>query len=88
MSTFIHHVTKVEFLSSFIKAHNASITPHNIQAGFHGAGLVPFNPESVIEKPDIHLQTPSPTLDQNEPWQSHTPHTVTALASQNQFIKA
>jgi hypothetical protein len=68
MSLHIHHVTKVEFLSSFVKAHNAAFTKDNIEAGFRGAGFVPLKPQSVTEKLDVRLRTPSPTLDQNEPW--------------------
>jgi hypothetical protein len=88
ISAYINHVTKVEFLCSFIKAHNTSFTPENIQAGFRGAGLVPFNPDSIIEKLDVRLRTPSPPLGQNEPWHPRTPQTATELASQKDFIKS
>jgi hypothetical protein len=88
MRAYINHVTKTEFLSSFIHAHNASFTAENIQAGFRGAGLVPFDPEKVIGRLDIQLRTPSPIVGQNEPWQPKTPQTVSELASQSTFIKS
>ncbi|KAH4011395.1 hypothetical protein HBH79_128820 [Parastagonospora nodorum] len=45
----------------------------NIQGGFQGAELVPFDPERVISVLDVKLRTPSPPLPTNkEPWQSQT----------------
>jgi hypothetical protein len=86
--THINHVTKIEFLLAYYAAHQASFTPENIQAGFRGAGLVPFNPESVIEKLDVRLRTPTPPLSQNEPWCPKTPQTAAELSSQNSFIQS
>jgi hypothetical protein len=56
----INHITKTEFLPCFIAAFKASFTPSNIQGGFRGAGLVPFDPERVISTLDVKLRTPSP----------------------------
>jgi hypothetical protein len=61
----INHITKAEFLPCFIAAFKASFTPSNIQGGFRGAGLVPFNPERVISTLDVKLRTPSPPLPTN-----------------------
>jgi hypothetical protein len=55
----INHITKVEFFLAFHKAYLASITVRNSQAGFRGAGLVPFDPEAVISKLDVQLWTRS-----------------------------
>ena len=85
---FINHVMKTEFLPALHAAHTASFTPENIRAGFRGAGLVPFDPESVIGKLDVRLRTPSSPSGQNEPWQPKTPQTVAELTSQNDFIKS
>jgi hypothetical protein len=71
MRNRINHITKQEFLSCFKAAYNTAITASNIQGGFQGAGLVPFNPERVISTLDVKLRTPSPLLPtNNEPWQS------------------
>jgi hypothetical protein len=40
----IHHITKVEFLTAFKAAYPRLITVQNAQAGFRGAGLIPFDP--------------------------------------------
>jgi hypothetical protein len=57
----IHHVTKVEFFIAFKIAYLQSITVQNTQAGFRGAGLIPFDPQAVISKLDVKLRTPIPT---------------------------
>ena len=44
IKAYINYITKVEFFLAFKAAYLASITAQNGQAGFRGAGLVPFNP--------------------------------------------
>jgi hypothetical protein len=61
----ITHITKTKFLPCFIAAFKASFTPSNIQGGFQGAGLVPFNPQRVIIGLNVKLRTPSPPLPVN-----------------------
>jgi AraC-like DNA-binding protein len=56
----ITHITKEDFFDAFVEAFHASITPNNIQAGFRAAGLVPFDPESVVSRLDPKPITPSP----------------------------
>jgi hypothetical protein len=85
----ITHITKTEFLPCFIAAFKASFTPSNIQGGFRGAGLVPFDPQRVIMGLDVKLRTPSPPLPvNNEPWQSQTPSNTLELGSQSTLVKA
>jgi hypothetical protein len=84
----INHITKTEFLPCFIAAFKASFTPSNIQGGFRGAGLVPFDPERVISTLDVKLRTPSPQLPiNNAPWQSQTPSNTLELGSQSTLVK-
>jgi hypothetical protein len=40
----INHITKVDFFLAFHVAYKQSITTQTAQAGFRGAGLVPFDP--------------------------------------------
>ena len=56
----ITHISKLEFLCSFKEAFFASITEKNIQGGFAGAGLVPYDPDRVISKLDVRIRTPTP----------------------------
>jgi len=57
---YINHVSKLEFLCAFREAFFASITEKNIQGGFAGAGIVPFDPERVLSKLDVKLRMPIP----------------------------
>jgi hypothetical protein len=84
----INHITKAEFLPCFIAAFKASFTPSNIQGGFRGAGLVPFNPERAISTLDVKLRTPSPPLPTNDaPWQSQTSSNTLEFNSQLTLIR-
>ena len=88
MRNQINHITKTEFLPCFIRAYNAAITSSNIQGGFRGAGLVPFDPQRVISSLDVKLRTPSPLLPvNNELWQSQTPSNTLELGSQSTLVK-
>jgi hypothetical protein len=84
----INHITKQEFLPCFKAAHKKAVTPSNIQGGFRGAGLVPFDPEGVISTLDVKLRTPSPPLPtNNKPWQSQTPSNTLEFGSQSTLVK-
>jgi hypothetical protein len=87
MRTQISHITKQEFLSCFKRAFDASFTASNVQGGFQGAGLVPFDPERVISALDIQLRTPSPLPTHNQPWVSQTPSNTLELGSQSTLVK-
>ena len=56
----ITHITKEDFIPAFRAAFQVSLTKSNIQGGFRGAGLVPFDPERVILTLDLKLWTPTP----------------------------
>jgi hypothetical protein len=73
MKCFIHHITKLEFLLAFKAAFFQAITRDNVQRGFRGAGLIPFDPEVVLSRLDIQLRTPTPPPTEPAIWQSQTP---------------
>lgn len=86
----ITHITKVEFFMAFKAAYIQAITVQNAQGGFRGAGLVPFNPQTVISKLDIRLRTPSPNLPSprhTNNWVSQTPHNSTEALAQTTLVK-
>jgi hypothetical protein len=60
----IHHISKTEFFPAFAAAFQAIMTEKNIRGTFRGAGLVPFDPESIISKLDIQLRTPIPPVEE------------------------
>lgn len=83
----ITHITKLEFLIAFQGAFKAAITEKNAKAGFRGSGLVPYNPEAVIEKMDVHLRTPSPTSALSTPWTSQTPTNAVEALNQVRLVQ-
>jgi hypothetical protein len=60
IKAYINHITKTKFLIAFKNAFFKLITKQNAQAGFRGAGIIPFNLEAVLSKLDIRLRTLSP----------------------------
>jgi hypothetical protein len=85
------HITKDDFFPAFFAAFQAAMTEKNIQGGFRGVGLVPFNLESVLSKLDIRPRTPTPHEGVSEtaaPWVSKTPNNPTEASSQSNFIKS
>jgi hypothetical protein len=86
----INHITKVEFFLAFIAAYKESIIAQNAQAGFRGAGLVPFNPQAVLSKLDIRLRTPNPSTPPSSgtnPWVSQTPSNPIEALSQTTLVR-
>lgn len=90
MRASITHITKEDFFPAFLAAHKAAITPENIQGGFRGAGLVPFDPEKVISQLDIRPKTPTPSNSRPgsaHAWVSKTPNNPIEASSQTTLIK-
>jgi hypothetical protein len=86
----ITYITKIEFFPAFYAAHRATITKSNIQGGFRGAGLAPFNPENVISKLNIQLRTPTPPAEvtaPSTPWTARTPKTLLEAQSHSKYLQ-
>jgi hypothetical protein len=60
MRRSLTHIVKEDFLLLFKDTFLEVFTLKNIQSGFRGSGLVPFNLEVVISKLDVRLQTLTP----------------------------
>jgi hypothetical protein len=72
----ITHIIKDDFLATFLKAFNASMTSTNIQAGFRATRLVPYDPKLVINRLNLKPATPSPLtsrLNTANSWITKTP---------------
>ena len=90
IQAYIIYITKDNFFPAFYAAFNIAMTESNIQGGFRGAGLFPFDPESVISTLDLKLKTPTPPNSRPstaQPWVSQTPNNPTEALSQTTFIK-
>ncbi len=86
----ITHITKADFLPAFCAAFKASMTEKNIQGAFRGAGVIPFDPQSVLSRLNVRLQTPSPVeeaVELPQPWVPKTPNNPTEATSQTDYIK-
>jgi hypothetical protein len=86
----ITHISKTEFFPAFYAAFQATMTEKNIKGGFKGAGLVPFDPESVVSKLDVQLRTPTPAekeAGQAQPWTSKTPKTIIEAELQSEYLE-
>jgi hypothetical protein len=82
----IFHIDKMGFLPAFCNAFYASFTKDNILGSFRGAGLVPFDPQSVIDRLDVRLATPPGPLLEPSVWQSKTPSNTVEFGSQSRLI--
>src|SRR2546423_14231217 len=87
MRSYINHISKDEFLPAFKAAFDATFTKENIAGGFRGAGLVPHNPDTVISRLDVRLQTPPPSPVEAATWSSKTPHNAAEFTYQTVFIR-
>ncbi len=57
IKVYINYITKTEFFIVFKAVYFNIIISNNIQEGFRGAGLMLYNPQVVLLKFDIKLQT-------------------------------
>lgn len=64
----IHRIQRAEWIELFQQIRAKALTPQNIQSGWRGAGLMPFNPRRVL------LNLPLPVLEG-----PHTPQISTNL---------
>ncbi len=83
----IHFISKETFLQAFKPAFEQSLTVENIKAGFRGAGLVPHNPEAVLSKLDVRLQTPELLPPTQGAWEAQTPRNAHEIEAQATLIR-
>ena len=68
-----YYISKETFLPAFKAAFEQSITKENIQASFRGAGLVPHDPQAVLSKLNVVVQTLVQSPRQAAAWEAQTP---------------
>jgi hypothetical protein len=83
----IHFVSKETFLQAFKPAFEQALTAENIKAGFRGAGLVPHNPDAVLSKLDVRLQTPELSPPTQSAWEAQTPRNAREIEAQSTLIR-
>ena len=82
-----HYISKETFLPAFKTAFEQSITKENIQAGFRGAGLVPHDPQAVLSKLDVVVQTPVQSPRRAAAWEAQTPRNAREVEAQIGLIQ-
>lgn len=90
MRAHITHISKEDFFPAFYAAFRTSFSESNVQGGFRGSGLVPYDPEYVISQLDVKLHTPTPpgTSSGLPPiWESKTPSNPIEAQSQTEYVK-
>jgi hypothetical protein len=84
----IHHIDKENFLDLYKESRKA-LSSKNIRSGFEASGLVPLNPQRVLDKLTIKNITP-PNTAHGPPegeWIAKTPYTSTEVQKQMELIK-
>jgi hypothetical protein len=81
------YISKETFLPAFKTAFEQSITKENIQAGFRGAGLVPHDPQAVLSKLDVVVQTPKQSPQRAATWEAQTPRNAREVEAQSTLIR-
>ncbi|EDO00461.1 hypothetical protein SS1G_14331 [Sclerotinia sclerotiorum 1980 UF-70] len=79
------------YTETFKAVYQQSITIQNIKAGFRGAGLIPFDPQSILSKLDVRIRTstpPSISLELTNFWISQISHNPTEALLQSTLVKA
>jgi hypothetical protein len=84
----INHIDKLDFLAAYPQARMEAFKASSIQNSFAAAGLVPYNPERVLNQLNIQLKTPTPPGSRSSEWEPQTPHNLVQLAKQASTIKA
>jgi ABC-type iron transport system FetAB ATPase subunit len=83
----IHFVSKETFLQAFKPAFEQALTAENIKAGFRGARLVPHNPDAVLSKLNVRLQTPELSPPTQSAWEAQTPRNARKIKAQSTLIR-
>jgi hypothetical protein len=80
-------IDKLDFLKAYPKAHSDVFKPGNIKNGFLAAGIVPFDPERVLNQLHVRLDTPPIAGSQSSNSTLATPHNIRQLGKQASSIK-
>lgn len=88
MRTGVNHITKLDFLAKFPAARAACYKLCIIKNSFAVTGLIPFDPNRVIENLNIQLKTPSSPPSNGSDFSLKTPQNPKQLGKQVSLMKA
>jgi hypothetical protein len=85
------HIDKLDFLDLYPTARIATYQTTTIASSFMGSGLIPYSPERVLAKLDIHVPTPTPPASRgsasSREFIPHTPSKAVNFRRQTSSIK-
>ena len=84
------YIIKEDFFPAFQVAFQESMTISNVQGGFRGTGIIPFDPQRVLDTLPPCAKTPTPSNSRPstaQTWDPTTPKNVTDTSRQSTFIK-
>ncbi|EEA25964.1 hypothetical protein TMatcc_005785 [Talaromyces marneffei ATCC 18224] len=84
-----NHVDKIDFLTAFPQARTVAYKAQTIRNSFTATGLLPFNPDRVIQQLNIQLKTPTPPPSRSSNTQSsclQTPQNIRQFVRQSTTI--
>ncbi|EEA18842.1 pogo transposable element, putative [Talaromyces marneffei ATCC 18224] len=84
-----NHIDKLDFLTAFPQARTVAYKAQTIRNSFAATGLVPFNPDRVIQQLNIQLKTPTPPPSRSSNTQSsclQTPQNIRQFVRQSTTI--
>ncbi|EED16233.1 conserved hypothetical protein [Talaromyces stipitatus ATCC 10500] len=84
-----NHIDKMDFLMAFPQARTVAYKAQTIRNSFTATGLVPFNPDRVIQQLNIQLKTPTPPPSRSSNTQSsclQTPQNIRQFVRQSTTI--
>jgi len=85
----IPRIEKVEWMESYIEARVRAFTKSNIEGGWHGAGLFPFDPRKVLRKIGGSRSTPQSTTPTPPMLPSQTPfHQITSSPPDSLILRS
>jgi hypothetical protein len=86
-----NHVDKLDFLDTYPNARFEAYKPETIKNSFAATGLVPYDPNRVIQKLNIQIRTPTPPIsrgsDSSRNFTPKTPKTLKQLRRQASSLK-
>jgi hypothetical protein len=83
----INHIDKRTFLSAYQYTRIRALSSVNIRSGFTATGLVPYNPQYVLDSLNIQFKQITPPSSSHGLWTTKTPHSTAEVQKQMQHIK-
>lgn len=84
------HIDKPDFLLAYIAAQNKTFIENTVRSAFAASGLVPYNPDRVLERLNTRLRTPTPPLilmSSPSTWVPETPRNTLGVDRQAETIR-